>query len=308
MARDIISRYLWLVDTLDRYKKLTRAEINDLWLRSSLSDNIPFSERTFYNYRRGVEQNFNIEILCNRHGEYYLNRDEDPQGRRLTDWLLDSYAVNSAVKEAAATSGRIAVEDVPSSRLYLQTVIDAIGETEKLEFTYAGFNRSRHEKEIVFHPYFVKRYKQRWYMIGLKESANAIRTYALDRVKELKILNSKFVMPENVTHADLFDNILGVTSSKAPVRIVKIMADPQQAKYFRALPLHHTQQEELHDKYSIFTYRLKLNYELVHELLSYGSAVKVMAPHELQIMVRNQLEAALELYDRFGAMPGSANT
>ncbi|MDE6409242.1 MAG: WYL domain-containing protein [Muribaculaceae bacterium] len=304
MARDIISRYIWLIDTLTRYKKLNRAEINDLWLRSSLSDGKPIPERTFFHYRRAVEENFHIEIKCNRAGEYYIERSEDPQDRLLTNYLLDSYAVNSAVKESLTDPSRVAVEDVPSAREFLPTVLDAIANNEKIEFTYAGFNRSRHEKEIIFHPYFVKRYKQRWYMVGLKESAGSIRTYALDRVKEMKMLSQSFRMPEGVTHASLFDNVIGVTSSHAPVRVVKLMTDPTQAKYFRALPFHASQTEEIHDSYSVFTFKLKLNYELVHEILGLGSSVKVLQPRELELMVRNELETTLALYDTAGSIPG----
>ncbi|MDE6256489.1 MAG: WYL domain-containing protein [Muribaculaceae bacterium] len=305
MARDLISRYIWLIDTLTRYKKLTRAEINDLWLRSSHSDGKPIPERTFFHYRRAVEENFHIDIKCNRAGEYYLDRSDDPQDRLLTNYLLDSYAVNSAVKEALTDTSRVAVEDVPSAREFLPTVLDAIANKEKLEFTYAGFNRSRHEKEIIFHPYFVKRYKQRWYMVGLKESAGSIRTYALDRVKEMKMLSNSFIMPEGVTHASLFDNVIGVTSSLAPVRVVKLMTDPTQAKYFRALPFHASQTEEIHDAYSIFTFKLKLNYELVHEILGLGSSVKVLQPRELELMVTQELEKTLALYENHLAIPGS---
>ena len=71
---------------------------------------------------------------------------------------------------------------------------------------------------------------------------------------------------------------------------------PQQAKYFRVLPLHESQREEIHDDFSIFTYRLKLNFELVQEILSYGPEVTVMSPHELRIMVTTQLSKTLANY------------
>ena len=78
---------------------------------------------------------------------------------------------------------------------------------------------------------------------------------------------------------------------------MKIRATPQQAKYFRALPLHHSNQDEIHDNYSIFTYRLKLNYELLKELLGYGAGVTVLAPKELQLMVTDELRQSLRQYD-----------
>ncbi len=297
MARDLVSRYVWIVDTLNRYGHLTREEIDRLWMRSPQGDGNPIPPRTFFHYRRAIEENFHIDILCNRNGEYYIDHGDDDRNRLLTNWLLDSYAVNNAVKESHAASDRVLVEDVPSARDYLPIVLDAIGASEKIRFTYAGFNRSRPETDIVFHPYFVKRYKQRWYMVGLREKTGDIRTYALDRVKEMKLMSSNFEMPQDIDPSQFFDNIIGITLTKAPVRIVKIRATPQQAKYFRALPLHHSQQEEIHDKYSIFTYRLKLNYELVHELLGYGAGVTALAPKELQVMITDELRRTLAQYE-----------
>ena len=53
----------------------------------------------------------------------------------------------------------------------------------------------------------------------------------------------------------------------------------------------------MHDTYSIFSYRLKLNYELVHEILGLGSAVKVVSPPELKAMVVTELKDTLRLYE-----------
>ena len=53
----------------------------------------------------------------------------------------------------------------------------------------------------------------------------------------------------------------------------------------------------MHDSFSVFTYRLKLNYELVHEILSYGSSLTVLAPRELCVMVNEELRKTLENYN-----------
>lgn len=295
MARDLISRYIWIVDTLNRYGKLTREEIDKLWQRSPLGDGNPIPPRTFYHYRRAIEENFHIDIMCTRSGEYYIDRN-DGKNPFLASWLLDSYAVNSAMKDSNISADRVFVEDVPSAREYLPVVLEAIGSSEKICFSYAGFNRSRVDKDILFHPYFVKRYKQRWYMVGCREVQKDVRTYALDRVRSMIRVNESFMMPETLDPSQFFNNIIGITLSKAPVRIVKLQTTPQQAKYFRALPLHSTQQEEIHDRYSVFTYHLKLNFELVHEILGFGSQVQVLAPKELKVMVKDELMKTLSNY------------
>ncbi|MDE6330755.1 MAG: WYL domain-containing protein [Muribaculaceae bacterium] len=297
MTRDLFSRYVWIVDTLMRNEKLSREDFNRLWEKSSISDGKPLAERTFYHYRRSIEQNFHIDILCTRRGEYYIDPKSLSRNKTLTNWMLDSYAVNGALAETPVGDDRVEVEDVPSAREYLPTVLLAMQKECKLIFTYAGFSHSRPERDIVFAPYFLKRYKQRWYMLGQKEKGGDIRTYSLDRIRRMAVTDIRFRMPKDEKAEKYFGHILGVTTSKAPTKRVVLRVTPQQAKYFRALPLHSTQtEEELHDDYSIFTYELKLNYELVHEILSFGDSVKVMDPPELRVMVVEALRDALGQY------------
>lgn len=293
--KELINKYIWIVDTLSRYDKLSRKEINELWKRSAYGDGNEMPERTFHYYRRGIEENFHIDILCDKSGKYFIDPGQRQQNRAVTNWLLESYAANSAMKESAIPTDRVSVEDVPSAREFLPMVLSAIGDSSKLKFTYAGFSRTRPETGIMFHPYFVKRYKQRWYMIGLKEKSNDIRTYALDRVKEMTTVSGNFTMPD-ITPEPFFSNLIGITDSKGEIKTVKIKTTPMQAKYFRALPFHASQEEVIHDDYSVFTYRLKLNYELVHELLSFGDALKVLEPRELILMISDQLRSTLSLY------------
>ena len=297
MAQNLIGKYIWIIDTLTRNKRLSREQLNSLWRRSQFSNGEDLPERTFYHYRRNIEEIFNIEIKCDRGGQYYIEPSNSMRSKALTNWVLDSMAVSKAINENQPGAERIEIEDVPSAREFLPIVLEGIKDSVKLCFTYAGFSRSRAETKIIFQPYFLKRYKQRWYMIGLKEKGNSIRTYALDRVKEMQLVRENFEKPGSITLEEMFGNIVGVTISKAPVRIVKLKTTPIQAKYFRALPLHPSQSEETHDNYSIFTYKLQLNYELAHEILSLGDSVKVLEPKELELMVVNQLREALKQYE-----------
>lgn len=296
MNKNQISRYIWLVDLLNRHESLSRAEISDYWVKSEFGDGNPMPERTFFNYRRAVEDIFHIDILVDKRGRYYIDRDITDSHKSLTNWLLDSYAVNEAFKMNENASDWVEVEDVPSARGYLPQVLEAIRDLRKISFSYQGFNRSRVEQDIVYRPYFLKRYKQRWYMLGLREKSGELRTYALDRILSLKLLSDEFKRPADLCISEVFGNVLGITTSKAEVRTVRLKATPIQAKYFRALPLHQSQTEEVADGYSIFTYKLKLNYELVHELLGLGSAVTVLEPKELRVMVTVELQEALANY------------
>lgn len=297
MAHNLIGKYIWIIDTLTKNRRLSKKELNDLWLRSEVSGGDPLPDRTFFHYRRSIEEIFKIEIKCDSSGKYYIDEPSSVRSHSLTNWLLDTMAVSTAINENQPGVDRIEIEDVPSAREFLPMVLEAIRDSIKICFTYASFARSRAETKIYFQPYFLKRYKQRWYMIGLQEKKNSIRTYALDRIKEMQLVQEKFEIPGSITLEKLFGHIVGVTTSEADVKNVRLQTTPTQAKYFRALPLHPSQTEEIHDNYSIFSYKLKLNYELAHEILSFGDAVKVLAPPELKAMVVTQLKATLSQYE-----------
>ena len=52
-----------------------------------------------------------------------------------------------------------------------------------------------------------------------------------------------------------------------------------QAKYFRSLPLHWSQQEiKSTDEYSVFEYHIRPTYEFEQEILSHGADVEVLEP------------------------------
>ncbi|MCH5230401.1 MAG: WYL domain-containing protein [Muribaculaceae bacterium] len=296
MAYNLIGKYIWIIDTLTKNRRLSKSELNNLWMKSQISGGEPMPERTFFHYRRSIEEIFNIEIKCDSNRRYYIESPQSVRSNSLTNWLLDSMAVSNAINENQPGADRIEIEDVPSAREFLPLVLEAIRDSVKLCFTYASFARSRAETKIMFQPYFLKRFKQRWYMIGFQEKTKSIRTYALDRIREMQLVQEKFEMPGTITMQELFGNIVGVTTSQAPIRTVKLRSTPTQAKYFRALPLHPSQTEEIHDNYSIFTYQLQLNYELAHEILSLGDAVKVLEPPELRAMVVTELQNALAQY------------
>ena len=298
MNANLMSRYAWIVDTLLKYGKLSRAEINRLWLASHITDGKEIPARTFFHYRRGIEETFHIDIKCTPSREYYIEQAATPRERAFTDWMLNSLSTATALGEGAdAAAGRVIIEEIPSSREFFPIVLDAIRESRGLVFTHHGFARSRPETGIRFHPWFLRLYKQRWYMVGLREKGNAVRTYALDRIRDVVLTKETFPVPEDLDPEAFFDNIVGITSSKAQPRTVRIRTDSRQAKYLRALPLHSSQTEEVGDGYSIFSYRLKLNYELVHEILAMGPQALVLEPKELRLMVIDELNRTLSLYN-----------
>ena len=297
MIRNLINRYVWLVDTIGRYGRITLKDLNKVWLSSQISDGRPLARRTFFHYRDAIEEMFDIDIKCDRATfEYYIDDSGSENNARLRSWLMDSVSMSGMLSSAHDISGRIMLENVPSAREHLPVIIDALKQNRRIRFSYKSYTRSLPTDGIVLEPYFVKIFKQLWYVIGRNVKEGKIKTYSLDRISNLNLMQDTFAMPEDVKPSEFFKDCFGIiTNSNRPKRIV-LRVEPTQAKYFRALPLHGSQQEEVHDHYSIFSYRMRITYDLKEEIMSHGASIEVLEPEELKVLIRTELENALSQY------------
>ncbi len=297
MARNLINRYVWLVDTINRYGRITLKELGNAWLRSDISEGKPLARRTFFHYRDGVEEMFDINIQCDKATfEYYIDDSGSESNARLRSWLVDSVSMSGMLSNAHDISGRIMLENVPSAREHLPVIIDAMKQNHRIGFSYKSYTRSRPTDGIVLEPYFVKIFKQLWYVIGLNVKQGQVKTYALDRMSSLNLLQESFTMPEDINPSEFFKDCFGIITNRNSAKRIVLRAEPTQAKYLRALPLHSSQQEEVHDDYSLFSYTMRITYDLKEEIMSHGASIEVVEPIELKTLIRTELEAALKNY------------
>ncbi|MDE6135378.1 MAG: WYL domain-containing protein [Muribaculaceae bacterium] len=297
MARDLLNRYIWLIDTIRRYGRISRSELNKCWMRSGFSDgSTPMPRRTFYNYRHAVEELFDIEIGYDPATfEYFIVEDADTRGE-VTEWLLDSAATSELLSNARDVGERIFLENVPSAREHLVSVVEALRAYLPIVFDYQPYTRSTPTRNVELEPYFLKIFKQRWYITGRHTAENRIKTYALDRMLSLRLSTSTFEPDPGFDPREYFRYSFGIVFTAGEVKDVVLRVDPRQAKYMRALPLHHSQVEFVHDGFSLFRYRMRISPDLVEEILSHGPRMTVLEPPELRAAIVDELENSLRNY------------
>ncbi len=295
---NLLARYTWVVDTLRRYSRISREEFNKRWSASSFGEGQPMPRRTFYNYRQSISELFGVEIAYDkRTNEYYIEHLEtDNSDASLTDWLLNSAAMSGVLSDARAVSHRIFVEDVPSARHNLAPILDALNHDIAIRFTYNPFTRSRPSPGVEIEPYLIKLFRQRWYVAGRNVSENRLKTYALDRMTSVELTGRRFDMPADFDPAEYFRHSFGIVVDSSEPRRVTLRTDSRQAKYLRALPLHPSQQEMIHDKFSDFTYTILLTEDFLKELMTLGPSVRVISPPELRLMLADRLRQTLDQY------------
>ena len=299
MAKELFSRYIWLVDLIYRSKKITFDDINKRWMCTDMSEGKPLPLRTFHNWINKVEEVFDINIICNKRGGYYyaIENVEDLEKDGLRNWLLNTFSVNNLIHESYPLKQRILVENIPSGRAFLTPIIEAMREGRIIRFSYQSYWWNE-PKMVEAEPYCVKVFKQRWYVVVRNRMHEALRIYALDRILSLDLTDVTFEYPADFDPQAYFDASFGIiVDEECEIEAVHIKVYNNQSQYLRALPLHHTQKEIAKtDDYSIFEYILRPTYDFKQELLSHGDDIEVLSPAWLREEIK---KIAGRMYRRY---------
>lgn len=179
---------------------------------------------------------------------------------------------------------------------FLSVLIDGIRKRKVLEIYYQPFYEEK-PYFIKVHPYLLKEYRYRWYLVGLNESKKELRTYGLDRIWEVKETEIPYI-PKNFSSRDYFKNTVGIISPPGEPPRVRIRVLKPQAHYLITQPLHPSQIiESEDDRNIIFNYRVHPTYEFKTLLFGLGSDVKVLDPPGLQSEIIRELKEAIGEYE-----------
>ena len=75
---------------------------------------------------------------------------------------------------------------------YIDKIFDAIKGKTALRITYQSF-KALVPEQCVFHPYLLKEYRNRWFVIGRKENTASVTILALDRIREVKNSGEEYI-------------------------------------------------------------------------------------------------------------------
>ncbi len=171
----------------------------------------------------------------------------------------------------------------------LGVLFDNISNEVVVKLSYHTFENET-VRSIDFHPYLLKQYNDRWYVIGAADSDNYILNFALDRIDGVEPLPAKKFVPCPDDLYDRFEEIVGVTYYKdRPSEHILIWVSDAFKGYVETKPLHGTQTpchgekgEQLHEKYpqlkggEFYTLDCIRNHELIQLLCIYGKDMIVL--------------------------------
>ena len=292
--------YIWLVNTIYHAKAITLADINEKWLQTEMSEGTPMSRTTFYRHKNAIEDIFGIYIECDKKkgNKYYIGNDYVLCEDSIQNWMLSTLSVNNVVSECKSLHNRILLENIPSGGEKLKQVIKAMKESRQLIITYHRYSAPNSNIYTV-EPYCMKLFRQRWYLLG-KLSNGFLSTFSLDRIEEVKLLDTKYKVPDDFDGAAYFHDSYGMlTDDNMAVERIVLRAYGYEPYYLRDLPLHHSQREiETTEEYADFELHLKPTSDFKAKLLSRGQWVEVLEPQSLAEEIIEWHQNAIDRYKK----------
>lgn len=304
MARNMISKYVWIIETIYKSGRISFKELNERWLDDDISEGVDIPKRTFNNWIIAIQETFGLFIENEGKGEYryYIMNEEDISKNGLRTWLYNTISVSNALANCESIKDRILLEYVPSGQEYLMKILDALKENRILNMTYHSYWKDE-DNNFDVEPFCVKLFRQRWYLIARSTYAyyhqKGPRIYAIDRIRSLSPTKETFEMPKDWNASDFFIGAFGVIAdAQTKCEPIKLKVNASQANYIRDLKLHETQEEEeRNEEYSIFTYYLRPTYDFQQELLWHGEDVVVLEPKWLREELAERLKCMYNKYE-----------
>jgi len=224
------------------------------------------------------------------------------EGRVNFEWVEDiKIRLNALIKGGEDNKLAISYDsnlryDMNYEKL-VTNLYDAIISKKALEMSYQSF-KSNCPKTFIIHPYHLRQYNNRWFLISATEGFNGLSNYALDRIVSMNPSSLKYRPNTEFDCEDYFFDIVGVSKPyNELVQKVEFWVSKDMYKYIATKPLHRTQDTISQDENGgVLSIEVIPNYELEQLILSYGESIKVLSPKSFRDKVEDRIKMSLENY------------
>jgi predicted DNA-binding transcriptional regulator YafY len=263
-------------------------------------DRLKSGKKVYYRYN---DPNFSIDNLP-------LNTKEEQQlkealltlsrfkGMQQFDWIQEIIAkLDSGLNLSHNEDSFIEFEQNKYLKglEFFSAFYEAIANRKCLKIKYTSF-KSPNQIELLFHPYYMKQFNNRWFVFGRNDEYGTIQNLAIDRVDALEITDQKYIANEEIDFTEYLEDVIGVTiPQNATIETIKLEISNDLFPYIQTKPIHESQvvKHRGEDK-TIVWLKLIPNYELISLLLSYRDKLKVTEPESFKQEIKeivNKLHA-----------------
>ena len=164
----------------------------------------------------------------------------------------------------------------------------------KLRYTPYGKNQIT----ATVHPYHLKEYNDRWYLIAQAKGYESYAHYALDRIDDFEEVAVPYNEP-GIKFDEYFDDVIGVTVPEEEPEDVVLRISKPRFEYIRTKPLHLSQRiVEENDYFAVITINVKVNKELEALILSFGNDIEVLSPDDFRTRIAKKIQSMNQKYSQ----------
>lgn len=228
--------------------------------------------------------------------EQYKNTPMEESYRKLMTKLIEMLPDTITVDSALINNEVHFIAD-PITKIepgVFENVLKATKIKSTLELEYKTAQNTDYEKRL-FDPYHIICQKGSWYLLGYSHHAEAIRLYAMPRIKNCKITEKKFTIPKYFKLEDHIDVQMGAWGNSGEKFNVEIEFVKGLKTYVMERTWHDGQvMKENKDGSVYLSFETNQLNQVAAWVMSFTGGAKVMNPPELKEMVRNAAKEILK--------------
>ncbi len=182
---------------------------------------------------------------------------------------------------------------------WLEEIYRAILERRILELEYRAFQRNE-SKLYSLHPYLLKEYRGRWYLLAYSPERDAVLTFGLDRVLAVNMSKEEFRRSSKFNSIEFFKHSYGITvNHEANVESIRLKIGKVATDYLKSQPIHETQKIiEESDQGMLVEIRILPSYEFYSHIMSWGGQIQILEPKKIREKMQEWMKNGLEAYSK----------
>jgi proteasome accessory factor B len=215
--------------------------------------------------------------------------------RKITDGLRDPISVTWGDLDSAV-SFRSAGRTVADVHLF-EELSHAVFKQLEIQFEYKKPGTARYEQRCV-QPYHLGCVENLWYLFALDLDRGEIRTFALPRIREVRVSKVRFRRPLDFSIGKFLGESFGVFAKPTKTKYaVRIAFDAFAAPRIQERQWHPSQKvKQLRDGGAELSMTLGNLEEIERWILSWGSHAEVLEPAELKQRIAKTILALANTY------------
>lgn len=289
MNRQFLRMSLLLRVLLEHNGKLKIEEIKEKVLKkfeaysevpSLMIDKYP--TRTFSNDIKALKDAWKIEINVDNYNRYSVNASFEEDGIFQNDLINSAIFLSSLNSDMMLPSYVIPETRKNTGLKHFHMISEAIQTERSLKISYFDYITEQVKIKEIF-PYKIKQKDFKWYVLATDASDVPFKSYALERIKKIEVLDKHKPKEEKEINFDEpYKDAIGMFTDGVSEEII-LEYDLRDGHYLEANPIHHSQKviSKTADRIQ-FQFFVKPNNDFLMELLKRSWSLKVVQPESLK--------------------------